>query len=85
MKKRIIAAKILLFGGIAAEMAVLAVLFSVGIVPRFRLCAVIVVVTYIPLEVAAHFISRCPNCHMSLHYRASILCDYCPYCGRKFD
>lgn len=42
------------------------------------------IIVYIAAHVTAHFIGRCPYCHMSLYLRGGCLYDYCPYCGEHF-
>ena len=81
MSAKIIIAEIVYACGIAIGIVLGALLNMLLKVPLF-ICFLVAIAFYIGGHIAAHFIGRCPYCHMSLHLVSGWLYDYCPFCGK---
>ncbi len=81
MSAKVIIAEIVFVGGGIIGVVLGILLYSLLKVPLF-VCILAGAVVLIGEHIAAHFIGRCPYCHMSLHLVSGWLYDYCPFCGK---
>ena len=84
MSAKIIIASIVDIGGDVLAAIVALLMYFLLKIPLF-VCILLGIGIMIITYIIAHFIGRCPYCHMSLHtVTHGWLFEYCPYCGHHF-